>query len=378
VDSGLYRSRNSTLYIPPRRASIQKSKRFPFPDGTLVKISDVARHADVSPSTVSYVLSGKRTISEQTRRRVLDSIAALGYHPHAGAWALAGRRSNVIALVVPLRSGIYVPVLMRFATAVVTAARGYGHDVLLLTQDDGVAGLQRVTGASLVDAIILMDVEARDVRLPLVHSLRQPAVLIGFPADPAGLTCIDLDFDAAGRTAAEHLAAAGCRDVALIGAPPEVYQRGTGFVRRIQAGFERAARAHGLHPATWPCDPAPGAVRATVARLLGQRPRLDGIVVHNESALGPLLDALRTAGRRVGEDLLVLALCPDNLAEQATPPLTSIAIPADEVGRQAVELLMAKLDGQAVPAATLLAPQLTVRASTRAASLTAMYRPAGS
>ena len=352
--------------MPPHRASIQESKRFESPDESLVKISDVARHADVSPSTVSYVLSGKRSISEQTRRRVLDSIATLGYHPHLGARALASSRSNVIALVVPLRSGIYVPVLMRFATAVVTAARGYGHDVLLLTQDEGVAGLQRVTGASLVDAIILMDVEARDVRLPLLRSLPLPAVLIGFPADPAGLTCIDLDFEAAGRTAAEHLAAAGCRDVALIGAPPEVYQRGTGFAQRIQAGFERAARAHGLHPATWPCDQAPGAVRATVARLLGQRPQLDGIVVHNESALSPLLEALRTAGRRVGEDLSVLAICPDDLAEQATPPLTSIAIPADQVGRQAVGLLMAKLDGPPVPEATLLPPRLTVRASTAA------------
>jgi len=105
-------------------------------------------------------------------------------------------------------------------------------------------------------------------------------------------------------------------------------------------------------------------------------------VVHNESALGPLLDALRTAGRRVGEDLSVLALCPDDLAEQATPPLTSIAVPADEVGKQAVGLLMAKLDGQPVPGATLLAPKLTVRASTRAASLTrpeaALHRTARS
>jgi DNA-binding LacI/PurR family transcriptional regulator len=247
---------------------------------------------------------------------------------------------------------------------VVTAARGYGHDVLLLTQDEGVAGLQRVTGASLVDAIILMDVEAHDVRLPLLRGLRLPAVLIGFPADPAGLTCIDLDFEAAGRAAAEHLAAAGCRDVALIGAPPEVYQRGTRYAQRTQAGFERAAWAHGLHPATWPCDLTPGVARATVASLLAQRPKLDGIVVHNESALGPLLEALRLAGRRVGEDLSVVAMCPDSLAEQATPPLTSIAIPADEVGRQAVGLLMAKLDGQPVPGATLLAPQLTVRAST--------------
>ena len=330
----------------------------------MAKISDVARHADVSPSTVSYVLSGKRSISEPTRRRVLDAVAALGYQPHAGARALASHRSNVIALVVPLRSGIYVPVLMQFAMSVVTTARRYDHDVLLLTQDEGVEGLQRVAGVRAGgrghrDGRGM----AHDARLPVLRSLRLPAVLIGIPARRADLTCIDLDFEAAGKAAASHLAELGCRDVALIGAPPEVYRRGTGFAQRTQAGFERAARGCGLRPVTWPCDPAPATVRGTVRRLLAQRPHLDGLVVHNESALGPLLDELRAAGRRVGDDLSVLALCPDELAEQAAPPLTSIAIPAEEIGGQAVALLMAKLRGEQVPGATLLPPRLTVRAS---------------
>ena len=85
--------------------------------------------------------------------------------------------------------------------------------------------------------------------------------------------------------------------------------------------------------------------------------------MHNEPALGPLLDELRAAGRRVGEDLSVLALCPDEQAERAAPPLTSIAIPAEEIGGQAVALLMAKLSGEQVPGVTLLPPRLTVRAS---------------
>ena len=113
-----------------------------------------------------------------------------------------------------------------------------------------------------------------------------------------------------------------------------------------------------------------------MAALLGQRPGLDGVVVHNESALAPLLDAFRAAGRRIGEDLSVLAMCPDDLAEQASPPLTSIAIPAGELGRQAVGLLMAKLGGQPVPGVTLLTPTLTVRASTR--TVRASTRPAAS
>ena len=91
-----------------------------------VTIADVARHAGVSASTVSYVLSGKRTISESTRARVLASVRALGFHPHAGARALASNRANQIALALPLRTGMHLPVLMQFATAVVTAARRPG------------------------------------------------------------------------------------------------------------------------------------------------------------------------------------------------------------------------------------------------------------
>src|SRR5207302_647483 len=86
--------------------------------GLMVKITDVARHAGVSPSTVSYALSGKRPISEETRQRIEASIRELGYRPHAGARALASSRSNVLALVIPLRTGIHVPVVMQFAVSV--------------------------------------------------------------------------------------------------------------------------------------------------------------------------------------------------------------------------------------------------------------------
>jgi DNA-binding LacI/PurR family transcriptional regulator len=73
----------------------------------------------------------------------------------------------------------------------------------------------------------------------------------------------------------------------------------------------------------------------------------------------------------------VVAICPDELAEHAELPLTSVAIPAAEVGERAVELLMAKLDDREVPAATLLPPRLTSRASTAAPS-TGSTRPTGS
>ncbi|GEC09482.1 LacI family transcriptional regulator [Streptomyces spinoverrucosus] len=336
----------------------------------MVKITDVARHAGVSPSTVSYAISGKRPISDETRRRVEASIRALGYRPHAGARALASSKSNVLALVVPLRAGIHVPVVMQFAVSVVTTARRHDHDVLLLTQEEGEEGLRRVADTALVDALIVMDVQLHDPRLPLLRSLDRPSVMIGFPAAPSGLTCIDLDFKAAGEACVEHLAGLGHRVVALVGSPPEVYVRQTAFAQRVVQGFTAAADRHRLSSAVRPCEASPAAARAVAEQLLSEQPALTGVVVHNEAILEPLTDAFEQLGLRVPGDLSITAICPDELAESLRVPVTSIALPSAEVGSRAVELLMRKLDGKGVPEATLLAPRMTERGSTgrRAAS----------
>ncbi|WP_369235997.1 LacI family DNA-binding transcriptional regulator [Streptomyces sp. R21] len=330
----------------------------------MVKITDVARHAGVSPSTVSYALSGKRPISEETRQRVEESIRELGYRPHAGARALASSRSNVLALVIPLRAGIHVPVVMQFAVSVVTAARRHDHDVLLLTQEEGEEGLRRVADTALVDALIVMDVQLHDPRIPLLRTLERPSVMIGFPAEPEGLTCIDLDFKAAGEACVEQLARLGHRVVALVGSPPEVYVRETAFAQRVVQGFTAAADRSGLSSSVHPCESGPAAARLVAGQLLREHPALTGVVVHNEPLLEPLIDAFEQLGLRVPGDLSVTAICPDEIAESIRVPVTSVAIPSAEVGTRAVELLMQKLGGAAVPEATLLPPRLTERAST--------------
>jgi DNA-binding LacI/PurR family transcriptional regulator len=325
----------------------------------VVTITDVARHAGVAASTVSYVLSGKRTISASTRARVQASIRTLGFHPHAGARSLASNKANVIALALPLRQGMHLPVLMQFATAVLTAARAVDHDVLLLTADEGAAGVRRIAGSAMVDGLILMDVETHDPRVPTLRELDRPSVLIGLPAEVDGLTCVDLDFSAAGAACVEHLVSRGHREIALLGAPQVVYDRDTGFARRTREGVMRAARVAGVRATATPCEPTYAAALAA----LGGVPHATGLVVHNEEAVDHVLTALRTLGRRVPEDVAVVAICPDEVAERATPTLTSVPIPASEVGRRAVELLMDKLAGTAVPTVTLLPPQLTVRSS---------------
>ncbi|MEU2022292.1 LacI family DNA-binding transcriptional regulator [Streptomyces sp. NPDC016469] len=333
-------------------------------ENRMVTLAEVAQHAGVSASTVSYVLSGKRSISVATRERVERSIQQLGYHPNAGARALASSRSNIIALMVPLRTDMYVPVMMEIAIAVATTARTHGYDVLLLTGEEGPAAVRRIAGSSLADAMILMDVELHDERLPLLREADRAAVLIGLPADTAGLTCVDLDFEATGALCVEHLAGLGHREIAVIGEAAAVYERHTGFAERTVDGVRAKAQETGVRILHRPCEGGYAAMAQTLARIFDERPGTTGFIVQNEAAVEPLLNLLRQQGRAVPEDVSVVAICPEQVATQASVRLTSVAIPAQEMGRRSVEHVVAKLSGRGTDEVELLAPELTVREST--------------
>lgn len=329
----------------------------------MTTIDDVARDAGCSTSTVSYVLSGKRPISAATRLRVERSIRDLGFRPHAGARALASSRTNVLALMAPPRAGVDVNVIMQFVAGVVTSARTFGHDVLLLTDDDG-AGLERVADGSMVDALIMMDIEDDDPRVPVLVRLRQPAVLIGVPRDPAGLSCVDLDFEAAGRLAVRHLAHLGHTSIALIGSAQAVLDRHTAYAERMHHGFTSETAALGLTAIVVPCESSPAGAVAAFDTVLERMPELTGLVVHNESALAAVLATLRERGRAVPGDISVVAVCPPDVAVGQSVPLTSVHIPAHALGRVAVEMAIARVEGEQAAETRLLTPNLTERQST--------------
>ena len=325
----------------------------------MVTIADVAKHAGVAPSTVSYVLTGKRPVSAETCVRVRESIRSLGYrHAHAGTRAPAGSRTGVLALVLPLREGVRLPVLMRFVTAVVSAARQQGMNVLLVTADQGAAGLRRVADGAVADGFLMMGVDLDDERVAVVRELGCPAVLIGH-ATAGGLTCVDLDFEAAGARCVEHLVGLGHRGIGFLGAPSAAYARNTGFAQRALAGFSAAAMRRGVVSAALPAEHRYDSVRAVVRTLLHEVPRMSALVVHNEAAVGWVVGCLRAAGRRVPDDMALVAICQDELAERMR--LTCVQVPVEVLGRRAVGLLMAELNGRKPPPLTLLPPELSSR-----------------
>ena len=103
-------------------------------------IKDVAREAGVSASTVSYVLSGKRSISAKTTDKVMAAVEKLGYTPDASARKMRGMRNQIIALSAPIRGDINKARYNAYFLRTAWAARNAGYDVMLLTGPDASEG----------------------------------------------------------------------------------------------------------------------------------------------------------------------------------------------------------------------------------------------
>ena len=327
---------------------------------------DVARVAGVSQSTVSYVLTGNRPISEKTRQRVLDAIEQLTYQPNAGARALASQRTHVIALVLPFDVVVDTAALVPFIETISSLARSRDYDVLLLAANEGSAGLQRVAGRSLCDAIVVMNVQTHDERVPVAAALPVPVVLIGVPQDPQGLHCVDLDFEAAGRVAIEELAATGHRRVAIIEHPAEMLDRKLSFIDRFLDAALRAARERSLSvEVSTPAERGWVALASVIDRLIelpGPGPL--GLVVPNMQAQQPILRLLAARGVVPGRDISLIGLSTDADAAESDPQITNLSFEPRDISRRAMKTLFALLEPTGVPAppaVDLIPPRLTRR-----------------
>ncbi|MFI1092622.1 LacI family DNA-binding transcriptional regulator [Streptomyces sp. NPDC020917] len=329
-----------------------------------VTIADVAKHAGVSRSTVSYVLSGKRSISTKTARRVEESIKALGFRPHLGAQSIRTRRTGVIAMALPMVYGPHNQVQMPYVWAALSAAQNSGLKILMLTDDDGEAAIRDVVGGALVDGVMLMEVQRSDPRIPLLTELGCPVVVVGTPDDPHELPRVDFDFEWAGRACAEHLRDLGHTTVGYLGQAPEAFGRDVAYAVREREAVLSALADRGQRGVWAACEPTPGGVVRALDSLLALEPDLTALIVYNERVLPMVVDRLSGLGARVPGDISLIAICPDDEAERCTPPLTSVSLPAEELARVAVGLLARRIEGEDLPAVTLLAPALKVRAST--------------
>ncbi|HET9138161.1 LacI family DNA-binding transcriptional regulator, partial [Actinophytocola sp.] len=157
-----------------------------------MNIGEIARRAGVSRSTVSYALSGKRFVSEPTRRRIQAVIDELDYRPNAAARSLREGRTRTLGLVIPPASLRLTDVQLGFVASVVEAAARVDLDVLLSPSGgDHDRSFERIVSGRRVDGVVLMEIRLEDERVTRLRQTGMPFVTIGHTAHPQGTCWVD-------------------------------------------------------------------------------------------------------------------------------------------------------------------------------------------
>jgi DNA-binding LacI/PurR family transcriptional regulator len=326
----------------------------------MATITDVARLAGVSVSTVSYVLSGTRPISAATALKVRAAMDELGYQPNAFARGLASRRTRTLGLMFPTpERGLGVTEL-EFITSAAQACREAKYQMVLwTTQIHESAELKALTGSGLVDGVIVMEVRLVDERIDLLREAGLPFTLIGQTQNTQDLSYVDIDFEATVREAVRHLTELGHTQIALLTRSESEFIDRYGPTVRVNDAFAAVMAQRGLTPRALPCADDPEAGRVAFADFLDDSPDLSAMISMNDRATVGVIDAIEGAGWSVPGDFSVMSLVTSaTVAQLSRPRLTTLAPQTALLSRRAVHKLVAQIEGTDPPDESPLLPCL--------------------
>ena len=306
-------------------------------------LTDVARLAGVSIATASKALNGRKQVKAETRARVIEAAERLSFSPNALARGLLAGRTGTVGLITSDLEGRFsIPILMGAEDAF-----GSGKTSIFLCDARGDAIREqhhvRALLSRRVDGLIVVGARP-DPRPPLSADVPVPVVYAYAPSeDPSDLSLVS-DNVGGGRMAVEHLLACGRARIAHISGDPTygaAQDRATGALGALaEAGLELAGGK--VYFGSWSEAWGRGATRL----LLRQDPTVDAIFAGSDQIARGVLDALHEAGKDVPGDVAVIGY--DNweaLATHARPPLTSVDINLEHLGRVAAQRLFGAIDG---------------------------------
>lgn len=309
----------------------------------MTTLQEVARRAGVSKSTVSNVIRGAPLVSDGTRARVERAIADTGYHPNAIARALKARTSSAIGIVVPDLSN---PFHAALAVAVERAASAEGFAVLA-AHTECLPRIEEEAARALierrVDGVVIAGL-ALGSRLPrrLLDGGIPVVLASAGDLDDDRLGVIDHDDPTAMAAIVEHLYGLGHRRIAFVS---QHLAEHAGERRRL--GFTAALARRDLAP---------------VALANGAT----AVVAHNDMLAIATIDQLERNGKRVPRDVSVVGYDDVPLAAHCRINLTTVRSDAVEMGRRAVELVVAAArSGRPVSHREIMANPLVIRGTTR-------------
>ncbi len=326
-------------------------------------ISDVAKRAGVSPATVSRVLHGARNVHPDTRSRVEQAIRELGYVPSAVARSLRSKRTRSLALIVPdIANSFWTTV----ARGVEDAAQGHDYSVLLYNTDENPAKQFRCLDAVIsqgVDGVIIAPYNSDARNLSGLRQRNTPTVIVDRRVDGWHVDTALGDSVSGARALVQHLIRLGHRRIAVISGPLN-----TSTAEDRVLGYRIALTEAGI-----PVDPRlirrgefrAGSGEELALQLLDEGPEVTAIFAANNLIAMGVIDAAKKRGRRIPHDIALV--CFDDLPNLSHifPFLTVAVQPAYDMGMNAAQLLLSRLESEATlqPRQVVLPTRLVIRHS---------------
>ncbi|MET9959865.1 LacI family DNA-binding transcriptional regulator [Streptomyces sp. NPDC006326] len=308
-------------------------------------LEEVAALAGVGRGTVSRVVNGSPRVSERAREAVARAVAALGYVPNQAARALAGSRTDAVALVIPetgarLFSEPYFLDLIRGVSAELAEAERQLLLTLVRTERER-QRFEQYLATQRVDGVLLASVHDDDPLPDRIGELGLPVVMNGRRSASEPVAHVDSDNSGAGRAAVSHLVARGRGRIATISGPLDM-----DVARARLGGYREGLAEAGLAPdesLVAAGDFTEEGGRRAMRELLERSPGLDAVFAASDVMAAGALGVLREAGRRVPDDVALVGVDDSAVARLMDPPLTSVRQPIEEMGRMMTRMLLQQI-----------------------------------
>jgi len=304
-------------------------------------IRDVARASQVSIATVSRVFNESALVRHDTRRKVLAAASRLGYWPNGIARSLITNRTHALGVLLPDLFGEFFSEVVH---GMDLAGRERGFHLLISrsssSADDLTAAVRVMRGR--VDGLIVMAPDF-DPNPAMRHGARDvPTVFMNPQLTPPGCDSVSIANTQGAASAVKHLIGLGHRAIAFISGPECNIDS-----RQRRDGWRSALQEAGIEPASdleYPGDFAERSGYEAAARLLRSAWQPSALFAANDYMAVGALGALHDAGVRVPEDIAVVGFDDIAFARYLNPPLTTVRVDMQGLGRRAVEVLLDRDD----------------------------------
>ena len=325
-------------------------------------ISDLARLAGVSVSTVSRALTGKGTLNQTTRDRIRAIADEHGFRLNVAAQNLRLGRTGAIGVLFPLgherSQGLADPFFSAMLGHLANALTDRGYDLLLsrvLPQGDD--WLEDFVRSGRTDGIIMIGQSDQGAALNRTAAHYQPMVVWGAYAAANRYTTVGSDNFAGGALAAQHLLKRGCRNLAWFGHAdaPEFAARQAGFLSALPDDIRKGCMVVPIHL-------TPEGSRASAQAFFGAGNRPDGVFAASDVGAISVITTAIEAGIKVPDDMAVVGFDDIMPAQMTQPALTTVRQDIATAANMLVDLLLRRIAG-AETQSVQFTPQLVIRAS---------------